>query len=202
MSLDISAIILAAGKSTRMGKPKMLLPWGDKTTILGKVISIFSSVEIRDIIVVTGGDKTLVEGEVERLRDFFPVRAVYNPFFDSGGMLSSIQTGLKAVSQDAVAVMLGLGDQPQIETATAKKLIEEYARVRQGIIAPSHDHRRGHPILMDAVIAQQLLHFDTSLSLKLFLTQHNDAISYVESGPSVLLDVDTMDDYKRYNKKD
>ena len=123
MTPNISAIILAAGKSQRMGQPKMLLPWKD-TTVLGQVVMTFSKVGIADIIVVTGGDREVVETEVSRLADpDFPYRAVFNPSFEQRGMMSSIQTGLAAAPPDCKAVLIGLGDQPQVEEKTLRDIL-------------------------------------------------------------------------------
>ncbi len=81
MANKISAVILAAGMSRRMGQPKMLLPWRN-TTVLGQVVTTFYQAGIQDIIVVTGGDKAIVESEVERLAYRMAVRSVYNPDFE------------------------------------------------------------------------------------------------------------------------
>ncbi len=94
----ISAVILAAGESRRMGQPKLLLPWGE-TTVLGQVVSVFSAAGIEEIVVVTGGARPQVEGLVEQLARKYPIRAVYNPDYAEGGMLSSIQAGLRDLSQ-------------------------------------------------------------------------------------------------------
>src|SRR5258706_11514588 len=74
----ISAIILAAGKSRRMGQPKMLLPWG-KTTVLGQVIECLQHAEIRDILIITGN----VQDEVEKVASIYGVRTTHNNMFES-----------------------------------------------------------------------------------------------------------------------
>src|SRR6185295_2409316 len=90
----ITAIILAAGQSTRMGSPKMLLPWG-KTTVIEHVISVFENAGIDDILVVTGAAQAQVEDILAECRKRHPVRSVYNKNYASGEMLSSIQCGLR-----------------------------------------------------------------------------------------------------------
>src|SRR5512140_1251978 len=87
----ISAIILAAGESKRMGQPKMLLRWG-KTTVLAQVISTFQEAGIADILVITGGAKE----QVERIVHHYGARGVFNEQFAGGEMLSSLQLGLHA----------------------------------------------------------------------------------------------------------
>ena len=124
MAGEITAILLAAGESRRMGQPKMLLPWGE-TTVLGQVVSMFSaglSLGINqridpesEILVVTGGARALVETEVARLAERYPLRIVYNPNYALGGMVSSIQAGLAALGPGIPAALIGLGDQPQVK---------------------------------------------------------------------------------------
>ncbi|MBA4380576.1 MAG: hypothetical protein C0393_07885, partial [Anaerolinea sp.] len=82
----IAAIILAAGESKRMGQAKMLLPWGE-TTVLGQVVATVAATGIEDILVVTGGGREGAEAEVSRLAADFPVRAIFNAGYATGGML-------------------------------------------------------------------------------------------------------------------
>lgn len=86
----ITAIILAAGESKRMGEPKMLMPWG-KSTVLQTVISTFQASGIKDILVVTGGARQQIEGLIGKT-----VQTVFNEEYKNGEMLSSIQLGVSA----------------------------------------------------------------------------------------------------------
>jgi molybdenum cofactor cytidylyltransferase len=194
---NISAIILAAGKSQRMGQPKMLLPWGD-TTVLGQVVVTFNKSGITDIIIVTGGDRDVVEAEVAGLAEQLPVRAVYNPYFEKGGMMLSIQTGLAVMTPDCKAGLIGLGDQPQMEEKTLKDILTIYEETGAGIIVPSHENRRGHPVLVDAIHLPELLNFDPQSSLRNFMNAHQNEICYIEANASVLQDLDTPQDYQRF----
>jgi len=90
--MTISALILAAGQSKRMGQPKMLLPWG-KTSVLGQVIETIQRAGVEEIIVVTGGAREQVEGIVTSCG----LQVAHNNNFASGEMLSSIQVGLRAL---------------------------------------------------------------------------------------------------------
>ena len=86
----ITAIILAAGRSTRMGTPKMLLRW-KKTTVIEHVITVFDDAGIDDILVVTGGAHEQMEDVLRQCKKHHPVRSVYNEEYQTGEMLSSIQ---------------------------------------------------------------------------------------------------------------
>jgi molybdenum cofactor cytidylyltransferase len=197
MIANISAIILAAGKSQRMGQPKMLLPWGD-TTVLGQVTMTFSKAGIADIIVVTGGDRDAVEAEVSRLSELLSVRSVYNPYFEQTGMMSSIQVGLASISANCKAVLIGLGDQPQVEDKTLKDILSLYEKKGAGIIVPSHKNRRGHPVFVGVVHRPELVNFHPQSSLRDFLNKHPSEIYYVDASASVLQDLDTPQDYQNF----
>jgi molybdenum cofactor cytidylyltransferase len=93
----ISAIILAAGQSKRMGRPKMLLPWG-KTTVLGQVIETIQRAGVDEIIVVTGSAR----GQVEQIVTQHALRSTHNSEYASGEMLASLQTGLRALTPSAL----------------------------------------------------------------------------------------------------
>jgi molybdenum cofactor cytidylyltransferase len=196
MTARISAVILAAGKSQRMGQPKMLLPWGD-TTVLGQVVKTFRTVEIIDIVIVTGGNREIVEAEVARLAKQFPVRPEFNPNYENGGMISSIQAGLKAISPECSALLIGLGDQPQMEEITLENIIDTFNQTEAGIIVPSYNKRRGHPFLVDSNHLVDILNSNPKFTLRDFLDTHQKDICYVDAGPSVLQDLDTPQDYQR-----
>ena len=199
MASKVAAIILAAGKSQRMGQPKMLLRWRD-TTVLGQVVMTFSRAGIQDIIVVTGGDGTLVEGEVARLAGLFPTRAAFNPSYESEGMMASIQAGIKAMDPEYEAVLIGLGDQPQVEEKTVRDILATYEELNGSLIVPSYENRRGHPVLIDATYLPELHNLTARTNLRDFLNTHRDKIWYVEAGPSVLMDLDTPEDYQRFHE--
>jgi molybdenum cofactor cytidylyltransferase len=197
MSRKVSAIILAAGSSKRMGQPKMILPWAE-TTVLGKVVEVFSEAGVQNLIIVTGGDREKVEHEISRLKSKFQKTPVYNPDYEKKGMLSSILAGLNSIPEDAEAVLIGLGDQPQVEISTVIKILEYFNQKGQGIIIPSYNHRRGHPILLDSAMIQELKTFPPDYSLRDFLNTHQGEISYVSANISVLQDLDTPQDYQKY----
>src|SRR5690348_9440824 len=134
----ITAIVLAAGESKRMGQPKMLMPWGE-STVLQTVISTIQKAGITDILVVTGGAR----GEVEALIGK-SVQTVHNQEYRTGEMLSSIQTGLKAKPPQAAALIC-LGDQPQIREESIRKVCEAFTQDNSLIVVPSYNMHRGHP---------------------------------------------------------
>jgi molybdenum cofactor cytidylyltransferase len=197
-SQAIAAIILAAGQSKRMGQPKMLLPWG-KTTVLGQVAGVFGEAGLGEIVVVTGAEREKVEGLVTGLARKYPVRSIHNAAYLSGEMLSSLQCGLAALSQEMEAAFIGLGDQPQMEPGTVRNILEAFGRSQGQIVVPSYQMRRGHPWLVPRNLWSEMLALTAPWTLRDFLNTHGDKIRYVPmETPSVLEDLDTPQDYKRH----
>jgi len=189
----ISAIILAAGQSKRMGQPKMLLPWG-KSTVIEHVISTFLDAGIEDITVVTGGARE----QVERAISQYPVRRIHNTDYEAGEMLSSIQCGLSVMTPQAQATLVGLGDQPQVQENSVRLICEEYQVSQSRLIVPSFQMRRGHPWLVARSLWNEILALKPPESPRDFLTRHANAIHYVNvETQSILADLDTPEDYER-----
>ena len=210
-----AAVLLCAGESRRMGRPKLILPWG-KTTVLARVVAMFaaglsgspgssngpgspepSGKNDAGIIVVTGGARELVEAEVGRLACEFPVRAVYNPDYAHGGMLSSIQVGLTALGPGCQAALIGLGDQPQVQSGMVWGIIEAHIQTGSSLVVPSFQDHRGHPWLVARVLWGAVLAMPASTTPRQFLQAHAGEIKYIPADGSVLQDLDTPEDYHR-----
>jgi molybdenum cofactor cytidylyltransferase len=188
----ISAIILAAGQSKRMGSPKMLLRWG-KQTVIERVIRTFLAAGIEDIVVVTGGAGEQVSRTIEQ----YPVRTIFNSQYAAEEMLVSLQCGLRVLMPQTEAALIGLGDQPQIQEETVRMLCEAYAESKSTLIVPSFRRRRGHPWLVTRTLWAELLVMSSSESPRDFLNRRAAEIQYVDvDTPSILTDLDTPGDYE------
>lgn len=186
------AIILAAGESRRMGELKQLLPFGSKT-MLECVIEAFSLPKIGQILVVVGHKADQIEARISRTR----ARTVRNPRYQRG-MFSSVQAGLRALPAGATVVLIGLGDQPRLQRATVELLVDKFDREHHRILIPVHDGRQGHPLLLKASYAPEILAMSESLTLKHFLGAHADDIArMVTDDEGVLIDIDEPADYRR-----
>lgn len=186
----VAAIVLAAGESRRMGQPKMLLPWAQKT-VLEAVLGALRSGGVDDILVVSGGARRQVEALVGN-----PARIIYNPEFIRGEMLSSLQIGLSAMGKGVGAALISLGDQPQIEQETVRRILEEYENSNDSLIVPSYQRRRGHPWLVGRKHWNEILNLRPPNSAREFLNAHSNEIRYIElKTPSILQDLDTPEDY-------
>jgi molybdenum cofactor cytidylyltransferase len=196
MGNNISAILLAAGLSSRMGQPKLLLPWG-KTTVLGQVVSTFAAVGLEDLVVVTGAAHEQIEGVVTDLSINFPVRAVYNPGYADGEMLSSIQVGMAAQKSHILAALIGLGDQPQVLEETVRGICFAFVRTKAPLVIPSFQNRRGHPWLVARPLWSSFLALPVSTTARQFLNTYTGQVEYVIANRTILQDLDTPADYAR-----
>jgi len=190
-----AAVVLAAGLSRRMGRPKMILPWG-KTTVIGEVVATLRAAGVGDIVVVTGGARELVEAEVTALG----VRPVFNSDYANGEMLLSVQAGIQALPGYVDSVLTVLGDQPQMEEWVVREVLKIYAMERPNLIVPSYQMRRGHPWLIRKPLWSSLLALKSPATMRDFLEMHQKDIKYFEvDTSSVLKDLDTPEDYMRSN---
>jgi len=192
--MNISAVILAAGQSKRMGQPKMLLPW-ENTTILGKVIESVQQAGIEDVIVVTGG----AQDEVEKIAVKHNARVVHNQDYATSEMLESIQLGLQAQKPSAGATLICLGDQPQVEEKNVRAVCEGFGQHQSRIVVPSYQMRRGHPWLIVREFWNEILQLRAPQSMRDFLNAHGNEIFYVAcDSPKILQDIDNPADYLKY----
>ena len=188
----IQAIILAAGKSERMGRVKPLLPWG-KRTLIEAIIDGVARSRAKDLLVVLGAAREVIEPVIAK----YHVGRVFNPDFGRG-MLSSIQRGLEAVPRDARAVFFFLGDQPPLHPGMINRLIDAYGKTGKGIVLPVYGGRRGHPVLVDLKYRNEIGTLDPGIGLKHLMRKHPEDVLEVRTrSPRVLLDIDTPEDYER-----
>jgi molybdenum cofactor cytidylyltransferase len=190
----IAAIVLAAGLSQRMGKPKMTLPWGD-TTVIRQVVSTLIAAGIKDIYIVTGANRSQIEGELHDL----PVNIVYNPQYQDGEMLRSLQVGITSIKEAIKATLIVLGDQPQIQIKTIEAVVVEFIQTKSKIVVPSYRMRRGHPWLIEKSLWLEIIALKPDKTLRDFLQENRDLIHYFfVDTPTILEDLDTPEDYLKY----
>lgn len=189
----LAAIILAAGLSSRMGQPKMLLPWG-QTTVLGQIIQVLDSADIDTIIVVTGGARQQIENAIVDL----PAQAVFNAQYENDDMAISLTVGLEALPPHIEAALVALGDQPQIQEQVVQKIIKAYQMLKPDLVIPSYQMRRGHPWIVACPLWSQINNYQSPRTLRDFTNDHAEHIHYVIiENESILQDIDTPEDYQK-----
>jgi molybdenum cofactor cytidylyltransferase len=186
----ISAIVLAAGLSTRMRAFKQLLPYGNHT-VIEQVVSVLQTCSIDEIIVVTGHRHDDVHSTLEK----YPVRVVHNARYQEE-MVTSLQRGWSEASGDAV--MHVLGDQPHLDPNVVLKILAVQRAQPGGILIPSYDHHRGHPILLDAKYRAEILALGGTSIMRDFMRAHDAEIRHIEvNTDTILRDMDTPEEYER-----
>jgi molybdenum cofactor cytidylyltransferase len=190
----IAAVVLAAGKSSRMKKPKLLLPWGE-SSVIRSIVSTLVLAKIEPIIIVTGAYQDLIQNELAGLNLLF----VHNPNYEKGEMLSSLQVAIKTMPVQITALMIVLGDQPFLNIEICEKLCKEYQKFGSGMVIPSFQMRRGHPWIVDMKYLPEIMNLDNSqLTLKDFIDKHTGDIHYLNvNNDDVLKDMDTVEEYNR-----
>ena len=189
----IPALILAAGKSTRMGRTKALLPLGAETFI-SRIVRTFRAAGVEDVVVVVGHDAERVSAALVQLDP--PPRIVVNPEYESG-QLSSILAGLRVVDRPGVtAMLLTLVDVPLVSSETVRAVLFRYQTNSAAVVRPVSGRRHGHPVLIDRQLFPQLRAADPASGAKPIVRAHASAAGDVEVGDEgAFTDIDTPEEY-------
>jgi CTP:molybdopterin cytidylyltransferase MocA len=188
---DVTAIILAAGRSQRMGRFKPLLPFGP-TTVIEACIEYLRAGGIETVIVVLGQDSRAEELK-HHLKDSQVLFAV-NPD-PASEMSTSIACGLREIPESAKAVLLTPADHPAVPAEVVRTLVDEWKNGAR-LVMPTNQGRGGHPVLIDLRFHDQLLDLDSSRGLKGFFDAHQGHVSRVAVDSNYIArDMDTWDDY-------
>jgi len=192
----ISAIVLAAGESNRMGKPKQIMPLGESTILEQTIDNILSSI-VDETIVVLGYKAE----EVRKAIANRPVRVAVNPDYRQG-MSSSIIAGLKLIDRRAQAVMVALGDQPFVDSQTINILIGAFVADDKGITVPVYRGKRGHPVIFDIRYKDELLALKGDIGGRAIIARHSEDVLEVSVNcEGVCIDIDTVENYTWENSK-
>ena len=198
----LAAIILAAGDSTRMGRPKALLPDPEGRPFVARLVRTFHASAIPHIIVVTGSLHAQIADALAA--DDLPVtpQLVNNPQ-PALGQVSSLWIGLDAAAKPGVEGMLmTLVDIPLVRASTIQKVIDEWTRSRAPIVRPAVGDRHGHPVLFDRSLFDALRHAPITEGARAVVHANADRIVNVEvDDEGCLLDVDTPADYNALIQK-
>jgi molybdenum cofactor cytidylyltransferase len=189
----IPALVLAAGKSTRMGQTKALLPLGAETFV-SRIVRSFRAAGVEDVVVVVGHDATRVSEALNRLEP--PPRIVLNPEYESG-QLSSILAGLRAIDRPGVrAMLLTLVDVPLVSPETVRAVVLRYRTTSAAVVRPVSGSLHGHPVLIDRHLFPQLRAADTATGAKPIVRAHASEAGDVEvDDEGAFTDIDTPAEY-------
>ena len=198
----ITAIILAAGLSKRLGRNKLLLPLGGETVLRKTAKAVLESA-VSEVILVTGHEEAEVIQAVEGL----DVRLAHNPRYAEGQSTSMI-AGIEAAHEEADAYLFVLGDQPLLTPGIVNDLISLYEASRPDalVAAPVFQGRRGNPALFSASLRDELLRTSGDAGgrgiIQRLETESPGKIVFLElPNDDIFLDIDTEEDYERMLRK-
>lgn len=190
-SVHIPAIILAAGASSRMGRPKALLTYQGET-FLDRLIRVFAAAGCQPFVVLGHGSAHIAAalqraGEALLLLNPHPER----------GQFSSLKTGLAAVARACPYVLFTPVDAPAVQPATVRLLLETALTSGAPVVAPAHGGRHGHPVALRRDVVDEMLALDDAGTARTVIGRHRAAAVYLETGDAgVLDDIDTPADWE------
>ncbi len=196
--MKIAAIVLAAGKSERMGKNKLLLKINE-TTLIEQIIQAIKKTKISEIIVVLGyKPEKIIEIISQR---FSHVKTVINEEYEAG-MTSSFKKGVQH-ALDSDAVMLFLGDQPVLNSRLINVMINKFQERKNevDIVSPIYKGKKGHPVLFSSRLFKEILSLEDAGIIRDVVHRHSDKHLLVEGEKWNIVDVDTYSDFQWVKKE-
>jgi len=202
----VSAVVLAAGMSTRMGQNKLLLNFREKPLIVHAVDTLLAS-DIDEVIVVLGHETERMRDQLERSIGLAnkaapekPVRLVQNPDYQNG-LSTSVRTGVEAVSGQANGIMIYLADQPLLEPEDVNRIVAGFAaakEVNKSIVVPFFRGERGNPVILDASLRDSILGIVGDVGCKGVIKRYPEKVYAIEmENDHVVRDMDDVQAYQR-----
>jgi molybdenum cofactor cytidylyltransferase len=188
----VTGIVLAAGTSSRLGRPKQLLTLAGKP-VLRHVIDALDSTEVDEVVVVLGHR---VDEILRAVPTTGRVRVCINDEYPAG-QSTSLRAGLRAASDRSHAALILLGDQPGVRPAAVKLVIEAWRGGRTRAVQAGYGGVPGHPVLFDRSLWPQLEQVMGDEGARGILAAHPEWRTLVEVGGPAPLDVDTEEDFAR-----
>jgi len=171
-----------------MGRPKALLPFRG-STFLENILDAIARSPIKSTIVVVGHHRQEIASSLD-----IP-NLIFNPDY-AQGMITSFQTGIRALPPDSAGALLFLVDHPLVETETINSLMANFTAKR--IVIPVFNGRRGHPVLFAAEVLQEILALPPSQGANIVVRKDPGRIIEVAvDAPGILVDIDTPEDFEK-----
>jgi len=186
---NCAVVILAAGQSSRLGQPKQLLKYQNKT-LLQHAIDTAKQSSVRSIIVVLGSNAEVILNETDKS----DIQVVKNDDWESG-IASTIRSGIQVLQTNTDAAILMVCDQPFVTPDLLNSLIEKQKETSKSIIASQYGETIGTPVLFRKQFFSELMVLKGDAGAKKIMLRHPDLVETV-SFPQGGIDIDTIDDYK------
>lgn len=194
----IAAVVLSAGESSRMGRPKALLPIGEETFI-ERIVASLQAAKVEKIIVVLGHNAADLAAKIAHL----PVTIVVNPDYTKG-QLSSLVAAIRTLQGKSIdAILVHLVDHPYLNPDLVKRMIEKFYRSKKLIVVPKWKGRRGHPVIFSRRLFGELLSAPLDEGAKSVVHAHAaDTLEIETNEEGITFDIDTPEDYRRHVKEE
>lgn len=190
---NIAGIILAAGAASRMGQPKLLLPWNEET-LIHKTAQTALQARLDPVVIVTGSGAQGIRQAVIDL----PVKIAENPDWQTG-QSTSVRAGIQALPASTRAVVFLLGDQPFVTTDLIQELIRTYLEKHCLILAPYVGKQRANPVIFDQSIFSELCKLQGDAGARSIFNKYPPT-AMPWSDERILFDIDTPEDYERLTR--
>jgi molybdenum cofactor cytidylyltransferase len=193
----ISAVILSAGESSRMGRPKALLPI-DGQTFIEKIVGALKHAQVAKVIVILGHNAEEIRRHIEHL----PVEILVNPNYKMG-QLSSLQIAVRRLEADSDCdgMLVHLVDHPYIDAKLVKVMIGRFYESGELIVVPRYGGKRGHPVIFSRRLFGELLAAPVDQGAKAVVNAHRgDTLELDTEDVGITLDIDTPELYRQYVK--
>lgn len=180
-----------------MGSPKASLTDPEGVPFIVRIVSSMREAGLPDVVVVTGRHHDVIVDVLARSPVYGFVRVVRNPD-PSRGQLSSLWTAMDACAAGSEGLAMTLVDIPMVAPTTIVGVIEAWRRTRAPIVRPAYGARRGHPVIFDRAVFEELRRAPVESGARVVLSAHYDQVVNVEvDDPGCIVDIDTPDDYRR-----
>ena len=189
--MKISAIILAAGKSERIGTPKPLLKIGP-STFLNTIVENLKKAGLRDVIVVLGYKAEEIQSHLSK-----GVISVVNERYKKG-QLSSLKVGLSVLSPDTDAFLMLLVDHPLVSEDTYRAIVDLLGKGAP-IVLPTYNGKRGHPVGFSTTYVKELMDAPEDIGARFVIKNNiNSIVELPVNDKNVVFNINTKEDYERY----
>ncbi len=191
--MKAAAVVLAAGKSERMGCSKLLLRVNGRT-VLDHILNATTAARLKETVVVLGYKREELIDVVASRDD--TVRIVVNEDY-AHGMVRSFQKGLQAL-RNVDAAFLVLGDQPMLDPELLNEMVQCLADHQEAlVVSPTHNGKRGHPVLFHRALFGEILSLDSAATVRDVIHRRADRVLTVEAQAWTTFDMDTPAEYRR-----
>jgi molybdenum cofactor cytidylyltransferase len=194
-SASVGAVVLAAGRSVRMGEAKQLLRVSGRT-VLERTLENVRGARVDEIVLVLGSSAEVVSRRLPPAH-LDGLKVVINQNFEEG-MASSLREGLRAMSPLMCGALIVLADQPFVRSETLNRIIERYRESGAEIVIPFYGGKRGNPVLLDRSVFTEVMALEGDTGCRAIFPNHvNGIVEMPVDDEGIVLDIDDREDYER-----